>query len=146
MRGKSQRLVKYAIGAAVVAILAFFLYKTVMKESFDSNSSKSTLEIENAGQFDGLLSSSKKTVAYFYMPSCGHCKTMSPIFDDVSSDSSNSGVKFAKINVTKNPDLADKYDLSGFPTVLRFNGATTSEKDKSVGASDKASLQKFCKF
>lgn len=146
MRGKSQRLIKYAVGAVVVAVLAFFLYKSTMKESFDSNSPKSTLEIENAGAFNDLLSSSKKTVAYFYMPSCGHCKTMSPIFDDVSSDPSNSGVKFVKINVTKNPDLSDKYGLTGFPTVLRFNGAKTSEKDKSMGASDKASLQKFCNF
>jgi hypothetical protein len=71
---------------------------------------------------------------------------MSPIFDEVANNKSYSDVKFVKVNVTKNPDLADKYDLTGFPTVLRFNGLNTSEKDKSVGASDKSSLEKFCKY
>ena len=146
MRGKSQRVVKYVIIALVVLLLAFFLYKASMREAFDSNSSKSTLDIGNAGAFDGTLQSSKKTVAYFYMPGCGHCEKMSPIFDEVANDKSYPGVKFIKVNATKYPDIADKYGLSGFPTVLRFNGTNTSEKDKKVGASDKSSLQSFCKF
>jgi len=146
MRVKSQRIAKYIIIALVVLLLAFFLYKASKREAFDSNSSKSTLDIENAGSFNSTLQSSAKTVAYFYMPSCGHCKKMSPIFDEVANNKSYSDVKFVKVNVTKNPDLADKYDLTGFPTVLRFNGLNTSEKDKSVGASDKSSLEKFCKY
>jgi thiol-disulfide isomerase/thioredoxin len=146
MRGKSQRIAKYVIIALVVLLLAFFLYKASRREAFDSNSSKSTLDIENAGAFNSTLQSSKKTVAYFYMPGCGHCEKMSPVFDEVANDKSYPGVKFIKVNATKYPEIAEKYDLSGFPTVLRFNGANTSEKDKKVGASNKSSLQSFCKF
>lgn len=146
MRGKSQRVVKYVIIALVVLLLAFFLYKASMREAFDSNSSKSTLDIGNAGAFDGTLQSSKKTVAYFYMPGCGHCEKMSPVFDEVANDKSYPGVKFIKVDATKYPKIAEKYGLSGFPTVMRFNGTNTSEKDKKVGASDKSSLQSFCKF
>jgi protein disulfide-isomerase len=143
MRVKSQRVVKYVIIALVVLLLAFFLYKASKREAFDS---KSSLDISGAADFQSTLGSSPKTVAYFYMPGCGHCKNMSPIFDEVSSDPKNSKIKFIKVDATKYPDIADKYGLSGFPTVVRFNGTNTSDKDKKVGASDKSSLQSFCKF
>jgi thiol-disulfide isomerase/thioredoxin len=143
MRVKSQRLIKYVVVALVVLLLAFFLYKASKREAFDS---KPSLDISGAADFQSTLGSSPKTVAYFYMPGCGHCQKMSPIFDQVSSDPKNSKIKFVKVDATKNPDIADKYGLSGFPTVLRFNGTNTTEADKRVGASDKSSLQSFCKF
>ena len=145
MPSKSLRMKKTWVYPAFVflglILLAFVLYKVSVKESLNGN-----LDIANPVQFNSTISSNPKTVAFFYMPGCGHCKDMDPVFDKVASDSKFSNVKFVKVNGTKYGDLASQYDVSGFPTIIRFNDGKTSDKDKQVGASGETALRKFCRF
>ena len=52
----------------------------------------------------------------FYSPCCGQCKVVAKEFKDHPIDAS---VK--DINVMENPEIADKYNVKGLPTILLLN-------------------------
>mgnify|MGYP002621499516 CR=1 FL=1 len=54
----------------------------------------------------------------FYADWCGPCKMMSPVIDQMAEENEN--VKFGKINVDENPDLAEKYNIMSIPTIMVF--------------------------
>ncbi|KKQ01532.1 MAG: Thioredoxin [Candidatus Roizmanbacteria bacterium GW2011_GWA2_36_23] len=58
----------------------------------------------------------------FYAEWCGPCKTTSPILDELSSEIKN--MKFVKIDVDKNPDLASSYSVFSIPTFLIVKDGT----------------------
>lgn len=57
----------------------------------------------------------------FYADWCGHCKRFKPVFDgELKSLVSNSKipVELEAIDCDKNPQIASKYNVSGFPTLI----------------------------
>ena len=62
--------------------------------------------------------SHKPTVAFFYQPTCPHCRRMVPALTELSEQYSDR-VEFVKINGAVSP-LAERYDIRGYPTVLVF--------------------------
>lgn len=62
-------------------------------------------------------------VMLFYATWCGHCEKYlsSGIFDKVSQSPEVQGVSFQKFDADQNEDLRDKYDVTGFPTILGVN-------------------------
>lgn len=52
----------------------------------------------------------------FYSPCCGQCKVVAKEFKDHPID-----VPIEDINVMENPEVADKYNVKGLPTILLFN-------------------------
>ncbi len=54
----------------------------------------------------------------FFADWCGPCKMMSPVIDQMAEE--NESVKFGKINVDENPDLAEKYNIMSIPTIMIF--------------------------
>lgn len=54
----------------------------------------------------------------FYADWCGPCKMTGPIIEELAKELTN--VKFVKINVDENPDLASQYSIFSIPTFLIF--------------------------
>ena len=52
----------------------------------------------------------------FYSPCCGQCKVVAKEFKDHPID-----VPVKDINVMENPEVADKYNVKGLPTILLLN-------------------------
>ncbi len=52
----------------------------------------------------------------FWAEWCMPCKRLSPILDAVSDQTPN--VKFAKVNIDENPDLASSYSIRTIPTLV----------------------------
>ena len=52
----------------------------------------------------------------FYTDSCGPCKALSPVLDEISADFPN--LKVAKVEVTKNFDLSQQFGVMSVPTVV----------------------------
>lgn len=52
----------------------------------------------------------------FYADWCGPCKVTSPIINELANDIKD--IKFLKIDVDKNPDLASKYSVFSIPTFV----------------------------
>lgn len=55
----------------------------------------------------------------FYNDSCGACKLLKPILDEISTDLN---VEVLFINIDEHPDNVTKYNISSLPTVIFMDG------------------------
>lgn len=79
----------------------------------------------------------------FYADWCGPCKMTGPIIDELANEVTN--VKFIKVNVDENPDLASQYSVFSIPTFLIFKEGKVVHQ--MVGAMGKeAFLEEIKKF
>lgn len=58
------------------------------------------------------------TLVDFWAKWCGPCKMLAPVLEGVEKELEQ--VKFVKVDVDENGDLADKYQISTIPTLLIF--------------------------
>jgi len=67
------------------------------------------------------LDSSKHVLVEFYAPWCGHCKELAPKYNELAKIfSGEKDVVIAKVDATESADLANRYDVSGYPTLKYF--------------------------
>lgn len=69
--------------------------------------------------FKEIINSDKPTLLDFHATWCGPCKTLAPILETVKKEMKGS-VRILKIDVDKNPQVADKYKIRGVPTMILF--------------------------
>jgi protein disulfide-isomerase-like protein len=82
-------------------------------------SSVTVLTPENFDQI--VLDSSKDVLVEFYAPWCGHCKSLAPIYDKLAAVyKPDAHVVIAKVDADKHKELATKYGVSGYPTLIFF--------------------------
>lgn len=65
----------------------------------------------------------------FFADWCGPCKMLGPVISELSEQ--YSGMKFYKVNIDKEPDLAAQFNVMSIPTVILFDGGQV--KETSVG-------------
>lgn len=96
-------------------------------------------EIENSKQFEEeVLNESETVFVDFYATWCMPCKTMSSIIDEIANE--HTEVKFVKVDVDKNEELAIKYNVMSIPTMLVIkNGEVTKTF---IGITDKENIIK----
>lgn len=64
---------------------------------------------------------------------CGPCKSLSPIFDKVSKNSSFDDIEFDVIDAEENADFSEKYEIRTVPTIL-FMDENDNEVKRSMGS------------
>ena len=74
----------------------------------------------------------------FWAEWCGPCKMMGPVFEELSDDYKGK-LKFAKVNVDENPELAGKFEVQGIPSLVVVKAG--SEIDRIVGFAQKDALK-----
>jgi thioredoxin 1 len=94
--------------------------------------SEGKVVLVNENDFDStVLLSDVPVFVDFYADWCGPCNMIAPTIEALSEEYSGR-VKFVKINVDNNQQLAMKYDIMSIPTSMLFkNGAV---KDSLIGA------------
>lgn len=87
-----------------------------------------------------VLEHKGKVLVDFYAEWCGPCKITAPIIEELSNDPKyKNTIKFTKVNVDSEQDLASTYGVLSIPTFIIFdNGKIISQF---VGAHDKAGFE-----
>jgi protein disulfide-isomerase-like protein len=94
------------ISGVIVLCLSFFIQSIV--------SSKVT--ILNDTNFDENLAEGVWLVK-FYAPWCKHCKTLDPVFEELS-EKADGAMKLGSLDATKNEKISKQFDVNRFPTIM----------------------------
>ena len=71
--------------------------------------------------FNEAISKAKGPVLVdFWAEWCGPCKMMNPVLENLAGELDGS-VVIAKLNVDESPEIAQRYNVRGIPTLLLFN-------------------------
>lgn len=82
-----------------------------------------------------------KIIIDFWADWCYPCKEMSPVFEEISKEIK--GLKFAKMDVDEEPELASKFGVMSIPTFLFLKDG--KEIKRFVGVMAKSSLKEKIK-
>lgn len=83
-----------------------------------------------------VLKSDKKVLLDFWATWCGPCMMLSPTVDEVANEITN--VKFGKVNVDEQSELAQTFGISSIPTLIVIENGKVIKQ--SVGLIPKDSI------
>jgi len=71
------------------------------------------------GNFEQLINSDVPVLVDFYAEWCQPCKIQSPVLQELAREE-NGRIRVIKIDVDKNPLIAQRYQIQGVPTLILF--------------------------
>eukprot|EP00252_Welwitschia_mirabilis_P015595 TRINITY_DN3442_c0_g1_i1.p1 TRINITY_DN3442_c0_g1~~TRINITY_DN3442_c0_g1_i1.p1 ORF type:complete len:580 (-),score=122.17 TRINITY_DN3442_c0_g1_i1:312-2051(-) len=87
---------------------------------------KDVVNVAGASNFSNFISKNEFALVEFYAPWCGHCQQFAPEYAAAATELKEE-IPVAKIDVSEEYDLAQQYNIQGFPTVYLFiNGTYTA--------------------
>src|SRR3989344_2716180 len=94
----------------------------------------------NSNDFKEKISKGKVLVD-LWAEWCFPCRQLSPIIEELSKEMKD--ITFYKLDVDKNPDVAESYGVMGIPTLILFNNG--KEVKRIVGLRPKEELKRELK-
>ena len=95
----------------------------------------------NNSNFTETISSEKPTLVDFWAEWCGPCKMMHPVFESLSNKYPK--IKFARVNVDQNQNIAMKFAVQSIPMFIMFKSGQIV--DKMMGAVGAPGIHMICK-
>ncbi len=96
----------------------------------------SVLTITKENFKNEVLNSDKPVLLDFYADWCGPCRMVGPVVSEIAEERSD--IKVGKVNVDKQPELAEKFGVMSIPMLAVVkNGAVVNQ---AVGARPKAQI------
>lgn len=97
------------------------------------------IEISKNNFEQEVLNSNMPVVIDFWAEWCGPCKMLAPVIDNLAKEIDD--IKFAKVNVDKEPELCRDFNVMSIPTLLLFENGEL--KNTSVGFITEDDLKVF---
>jgi len=79
------------------------------------------IAVTNENLVEHMFESPKPILVDFWAEWCGPCRILAPVIDRLAADYDGQ-VRFAKVNVDENPELAMRYRVQSIPTLVLFSG------------------------
>ena len=102
----------------------------------------SVLKITNANFEAEVMNSEKPVLLDFWAPWCGPCRMVAPVIDKLAEERPD--VKFGKINVDEEPQLAAQFGVVSIPTLVVMDGGAIV--NMAVGARPKEMILEMLNF
>lgn len=83
-----------------------------------------------------------RVVVDFYTPTCGPCRQMAPLFEEMARD--NKDIRFVKVDASESYDLAAKFAIQSVPTFIVFERGHKIAQTTGANA-DKAAFMRWVK-
>jgi len=97
----------------------------------------STVNVSNENFHKEVAESDIPVLVDFYASWCTPCRMLSPVLEDISEEL-RGRVKIAKVDVTEESDLAEKFRILNLPTMMIFRKGQVT--DTLVGAAGKQQI------
>ncbi|KAH8296943.1 hypothetical protein KR044_001258, partial [Drosophila immigrans] len=106
-------------------------------------SNDAPVKVAVAKNFDEVvINNGKDTLVEFYAPWCGHCKKLTPIYDELAEKLQDEDVAIVKMDATAN-DVPPEFNVRGFPTLFWL---PKDSKNKPVSYNGGRELDDFIKY
>jgi len=79
-------------------------------------------ELTDATFDQEMAASAGLTVVDFWAPWCGPCRMVGPVIEELAKEMDGE-VRFAKVNVDDNPEIAGRFGIRSIPTIGFFVGS-----------------------
>ncbi len=100
----------------ILAIVGFFVFMQLFV--WISGLLKKGRKIENVkGELGRKIQSGNRLLVYFYSPSCGACRAMTPVIDKMKKEFGN----IFSINLAKDMETARVFGVMGTPATVIVN-------------------------
>tara|TARA_R110002072_G_scaffold244302_3_gene403655 strand:+ start:7183 stop:7695 length:513 start_codon:yes stop_codon:yes gene_type:complete len=124
IRSKPESLIMPIILIILFSIIGYILFYKNVKD-FIKNKFVLNKEFLNEDANDD--SKKNVTIIYFFTEWCPYCKKSRPEWNSfkelIEMQSFNDKILFKEIDCDKNPEMADRYKIEGYPTIkLIYNG------------------------